>query len=42
MSVLSGSVHYDPIVVSRAQQLGDEFTMLERSQVGARLLRMTS
>jgi hypothetical protein len=42
MSALSGRVRYDPMVVSRAQQLGDEFTMLEGSQVGARPLRMTS
>ena len=35
MSALSGRVHHDPIVVSRAQQLGDEFTMLEGSQVVA-------
>ncbi len=42
MSDGSGSVHYDLIMVIRAQLLGNEFAMLEGSQVGARLLRMTS
>jgi hypothetical protein len=36
MSDIPSGVHYDPIVVIRAQPLGDEFAMLEGSQVGAR------
>jgi hypothetical protein len=40
MSDGSGNVHYEPIMVIRAQLLGKEFAMLEGSQVGARVLRM--
>ncbi|MEI6452200.1 MAG: hypothetical protein WCP98_19930 [Actinomycetes bacterium] len=42
MSDSPSGIRYDPIVVIRAQLPGDEFAMLEGSQVGARLLRMTS